>query len=374
MCIHVHTMCMIAHMTLPFAPISDSEIDDLRQRLATTRPLGIPAGTGWSRGVDEAALTELLIGWRTTFDWRRVESRILTLPWMRAGTLNVLHQPSAVSDAPTVVLLHGWPDSVLRFERALPLLADVNVVVPALPGFPFAAPLTSTGTTVVTIASAVAAAMSELGYDRYVVSAGDVGGDVAEHLSAMHPDRVGALHLTNVSPLHAVFADRSVLGEEELAYLDVVTRWSRTEGGYIAEQSSKPHTLAAALADSPAGLAAWILEKLHGWSEQSMSSDDALAWISAYWFTNTIASSFSTYVEFAAPVPYVATPTVLSSFAHDTKPAPRSFAERFVNVQEFIEHDHGGHFAAWEQPAAYVEDLQRAVTLAHAVTDRDDNS
>lgn len=351
-------------MGLPFASVPDSEIDDLRNRLGARRTPRLPAGTGWSRGTDESALAGLLVEWRTTFDWRRHESRIMALPWTTAGSLNVVHQPSVIPDAPTVVLLHGWPDSILRFERLLPLLPDVNVVVPALPGFPFAAPLTTTGTTVVTMAAAIADAVQQLGYERYVVSAGDVGGDVAEQLAAMHPDRVGALHLTNVSPLHAVFADRSTLTIEESDYLDAVARWSRAEGGYIAEQSSKPHTLAVGLSDSPAGLAAWILEKLHGWSEHPPSNEDALAWISAYWFTNTIASSFATYVEFSKPVPYVSTPTVLSSFAHDTKPAPRAFAERYVNVRAFVEHEHGGHFAAWEQPEAYVEDLCRAIALA----------
>jgi pimeloyl-ACP methyl ester carboxylesterase len=317
--------------------------------------------------VDPDALADLIVHWRTAYDWRAHEARIRNLPWTTAGSINVLHQPTVEPGAPTVVLLHGWPDSVLRFERVLPLLHDVNVVVPALPGFPFAAPLTATGMTTLAIADAVAESMQELGHDRYVISGGDVGADVAEHLATRHAEHVPALHLTNISPLHAVFADRSALDTVSLDYLDVVAAWSRAEGAYIAEQSSKPHTLAVALSDSPAGLAAWILEKLHTWSEEPPSADDALTWISAYWHTNTIGSSFATYAEFAPPVAFVQTPTVLSSFAHDTKPAPRVFAERFVNVREFIEHDHGGHFAAWEQPRLYVDDLRQALQLAEEV-------
>lgn len=350
-------------MTVPNARTSNEDVADLRCRLAATRLPRVPAGTGWTRGVDQDALADLLRRWQHTYDWQARAARIGRMPWVSAAGLNVVHQRAAEPGAPVVVLLHGWPDSVLRFEKVLPLLEDVSVVVPALPGFPFSAPLQATGTTAATIASMVAEAVAELGHERYVVSAGDVGGDVAEHLAASHPDRVSALHLTNISPLHAVFADRAVLDDDELAYLDVVAAWSRAEGGYIAEQGSKPHTLAVGLADSPAGLAAWLFEKLHAWSEVTPDADDLLTWISAYWFSDSIASSFGTYVDFAPPVPYVDTPTVLSSFAFDTKPAPEAFAARFVDVRAFVEHEHGGHFAAWERPEAYVEDLRRALSL-----------
>ncbi|MFZ7086563.1 alpha/beta fold hydrolase [Curtobacterium sp. RRHDQ10] len=262
-----------------------------------------------------------------------------------------------------MVLLHGWPDSVLRYERVLPLLTDVNVVVPALPGFPFAAPWSSGSIDTAAIAHAVAETMSQLGYSGYTVSAGDVGADVAEHLATLHPDQVLSLHLTNISPLHAVFADRAAMTGAEREYLELVARWSRSEGAYIAAQASKPATLAVALSDSPAGLAAWLLEKLHAWSDEAPTVQHALEWISAYWFTNTIGSSFATYAAFVPPVPYVHTATVLSVFGHDTKPAPRAFAERFVDLRAYVEHEHGGHFAAWEQPEVYAGDLRTAVRL-----------
>jgi pimeloyl-ACP methyl ester carboxylesterase len=143
----------------------------------------------------------------------------------------------------------------------------------------------------------------------------------------------------------------------------------RTEGGYIAEQSTRPNTLAVGLGDSPAGLAAWITEKLIGWSDttggidRAFSRDEILTWVTAYWLTNTIGTSFSPYVEPAKPADRVETPTVVSSFANDILLAPRRYAELFVNVQDFVEHPAGGHFAAWEQPAAYAADLDRAVRL-----------
>ncbi|MFG1643370.1 alpha/beta fold hydrolase [Amycolatopsis sp. NPDC049252] len=264
----------------------------------------------------------------------------------------------------SVVLLHGWPDSVLRFERVLPLLTDVHVVVPALPGFPFAAPLTTAGMSVNRIAAIVAAALAELGYARYTVSGGDVGGTVAEILAGEHPDRVTALHLTNVAPLRALTADPAKLAPDAAAYLARSAQWFRSEGGYIAEQSTRPSTLAVALGDSPAGLAAWIAEKLESWSDESaFTPDELLTWVSAYWVTGTIGTSFATYTEPGTLPDRVGTPTVLSVFPHDLKPEPRSYAEAFLNVREYVRHPAGGHFAAWEQPAAYAADVRRAVKL-----------
>jgi pimeloyl-ACP methyl ester carboxylesterase len=267
---------------------------------------------------------------------------------------------------PVVVLLHGWPDSVLRFERVLPLLSDLHVVVPALPGFPFAPPLTASGMSASRIAGLVAAALGELGFPKYTLSGGDVGGIVAEFIAAEHPAQVAALHLTNVSPRRAATADPAKLTPEAAAYLRQAAQWFRGEGGYVAEQSTRPNTLTVALGDSPAGLAAWIVEKLELWSgESAFTPDDLLTWVSAYWMTGTIGTSFATYVEPDSPVARIHAPTVLSAFAEDILLAPRSYAEAFLNVREYREHPAGGHFAAWEQPAAYVADLRRAIELGH---------
>ncbi|MEH3154904.1 MAG: alpha/beta fold hydrolase [Gordonia paraffinivorans] len=352
-------------MPFPFASVPDADLTDLRRRLLSTRLSPTMGDADGARGMDRWVLLRLLRRW-AEFDWRAKEADILALPWRLVGsgdaTLSVVHQPASEPDAPVVVLLHGWPDSVLRFEKALPLMRDLHVVAPALPGHPFAAG--GPGTDTRTIAGIVAGMMAELGHDRYVVSGGDVGADVAEHLADLAPDRVSALHLTNISPMHAVFADRTQLGPDDLAYLDLAARWQRAEGGYIVEQSSKPQTLAAGLADSPAGLAAWIGEKLLSWSGSPMPDEDMLTWISASWFTESIGSSFTTYASPVPPVPYVSTPTVLSTFAHDTKPAPREFAARYANVVEFRDHDRGGHFAAWEEPELWTADLRAAVATA----------
>jgi pimeloyl-ACP methyl ester carboxylesterase len=342
--------------------------DEMRERLRRTRRVTIPWSDDERRGIGGAHLGELLERWANGFDWSAHERRIAALPWatVRAGgtDLRVIHQRSADPDAAVVVLLHGWPDSVLRFERVLPLLADMHVVVPALPGFPFAAPLTSPGMSANRIAGIVADALDELGHSRYTLSGGDVGGTVAEILAAEHPDRVAALHLTNVAPQRALTADPSGLPPDAAAYLHRSAQWFRSEGGYILEQSTRPNTLAVALGDSPAGLAAWLVEKLESWSDApAFTPDELLTWVTAYWVTGTIGTSFATYVEPVTLPDRIDTPTVLSIFPRDTKPEPRSYAEAFLNVREYREHTAGGHFAAWEQPETYVGDLRRAVEL-----------
>lgn len=343
-------------------------MDELRERLGRTRRVPTPWSDDETRGVTGVSLDELLDRWANGYDWGVRERQIGELPWqgVEAGgaELRVIHQRSVDPGAPVAVLLHGWPDSVLRFERVLPLLTDMHVVVPALPGFPFAAPLTAPGMSVSRIAGIIADALDELGYPRYTLSGGDVGGTVAEILAAEHPDRVAALHLTDVSAWHALTADPARLPPDAAAYLGQAAQWFRTEGGYIAEQSTRPNTLAVALGDSPAGLLAWITEKLQAWSGPSaFTPDELLTWVTAYWATSTIGTSFATYAEPAAVPGRVETPTVLSAFPHDIKPAPRSYAEAFLNVREYVEHQAGGHFAAWEHPRAYAGDLRRAVRL-----------
>ena len=342
--------------------------DDTRQRLRRTRHVTTPWSDDRTRGISGAQLEELLDRWANGYDWDVHERRIAALPWVtvQAGgaALRTIHQQSADPGAPVVVLLHGWPDSVLRFERVLPLLTDLHVAVPALPGFPFAAPLAMTDMSVNRIAGIVADALQELGYSRYTVSGGDVGGTVAEILAAEHPDRVAALHLTNIAPLHARTADPATLAPDAAAHLAQAAQWFRTDGGYIAEQTTRPNTLAVALGDSPAGLAAWIVEKLQAWSDESaFTADELLTWVNAYWVTGTIGTSFATYVESVTLPDRIETPTVLSIFPRDIKPEPRSYAEAFLNVVDYVEHSAGGHFAAWEQPKAYARDLHRAVAL-----------
>jgi pimeloyl-ACP methyl ester carboxylesterase len=349
--------------------VAQDVLDDLRARLRAYRPVPLPPGQGWRRGVDPDYLVDLVTYWAHSYDWRIHENRIRRLPWTLTST-RAIHQRSGRADATAVLLLHGWPDSVLRFERVLPLLADHHVVVPCLPGYPFAAPVAGQGMSADEMVGLLAGTMAALGYDRYVVSAGDVGCDVAEALAARHPERVAALHLTDVSQYHFRTGLPADLSPTERAYVEHGRDWQAREGGYMHEQSTKPHTLAAALGDSPAGLAAWLVEKLRGWTdcdgdvETVFTRDELLTWVTAYWVTGTIGTSFTPYVA-AGPKPArIVPPAAFTIFPRDLVNAPREFAERFFDVRVWREESHGGHFAAWERPIRYAAGVHDAVRLA----------
>jgi len=366
----------MAAMTDAPAPVDQSVLDDLHRRLVGFRPVVLPQGVGWDRGTNPEYLADVVAYWADSYDWREHEGRIRALGWVRttAGgfAARSIHQRAKDPTAPAVVLLHGWPDSVLRFERVLPLLTDLHVVVPSLPGYPFAEPLTTTGMSTTAMAEVVAGVMAELGYQRYVVSGGDIGSGVAEALAAAHPDRVAALHFTDVPFGHLAAIPVDDLSEEEKTYRDAGQQWQRTEGGYLLEQATKPHTLAVGLGDSPAGLAAWIMEKLRSWSdcggdvESVFPREDLLTWITAYWVTGTIGTSFSPYVERRKRVGRLDVPTAVSLFPREPLCAPRSYAERFFDVRFWDEQPDGGHFAAWERPDGFVTGLRAAVAARHA--------
>lgn len=349
-------------------PANTTTLDDLKRRLKTARTVdGVPGG--WDRGTDAAYLADLTAYWADDYDWRAAEERIRALPWERTSDgMRAVHQRAEDPHAPAVVLLHGWPDSVLRYERVLPLLTDVHVVVPALPGYPFSDLPPSSGAA---MADPIAVMLGEMGHDRFVVSGGDVGSSVAESLARRFPDRVLSLHLTDVGLGHLATVPAQERSPAEQLFAVDLEQWRAREGGYIAEQATKPNTLAAALGDSPVGLAAWLVEKLRDWSdcggnvEAAFPRDELLTWITLYWITGAIGTSFGPYALREPPAPgRVPTPTVVSSCANDVLPAPRELAERVFDVRVWDEQPAGGHFAAWEQPEAFVTGLRRAIDLA----------
>jgi pimeloyl-ACP methyl ester carboxylesterase len=341
--------------------VPEAVLADLRDRLARTRWPAVVEGVGWDRGTDPAYLRELVAYWADGFDWRKQEAALNELPQFRADGLHFVHQ--AGSGLP-VLLLHGWPDSFLRYVKVLPLLAGHPAVVPSLPGFGFSDPPTRPGrATWGPMAERMAALMTELGYERFVVSGGDIGAGVAQSLAALHPDRVVGVHLTDVPFGRLLALDPDELTPAERDYLSAGREWNEREGAYQQLQSTKPTTAAYGLSDSPVGLAGWITEKLRGWSDEfaAFSRDEVLTHVTLYWVTNTIGSSFGPYVERAAspdgPGP-VRAPVAVSSFPADLAPPPREYAERLFDVRQWVEHDRGGHFAALEVPDLFAGDLR----------------
>ena len=348
-------------------PVEQPVLDDLRARLRAYRPVETTGVPGWDRGTEPGYLAELVRYWAEEYDWRPHEERIRALPWERAGRLRVVHQRAADPGAPVVVLLHGWPDSVLRFERVLPLLTDVHVVVPALPGYPFAAPLPDRDLSSALMSDLVAEALTALGYDRAVVSAGDIGGGVAVGLASRHPDRLAALHLTDV-PVNVQLPGEPTPEERELA--EQTQHWRLTEGAYSLEQGTRPHTLTVGLGDSPAGLAAWIVEKLRDWSdsggdvESVFPREDLLTWVTAYWVTGTIGTSFAPYAHRSPDAGPLHVPTVLQQFPRELRHARRPVGERAFDLRGWREETSGGHFAAWERPEVWLAGVREALALA----------
>jgi pimeloyl-ACP methyl ester carboxylesterase len=348
--------------------VSDAILDDLRKRLQNTRWPSVVEDQGWSRGTDLDYLRELLDYWQSDFDWRAQEAALGRFSHERVSvsglSLHQIHERAANPDALPLVLLHGWPDSFLRYTKVLPLLGDFHRIVPSLPGFGFSERPTSQGWSSLRVADAIAELMTANGYDRFVVSGGDVGGSVAEQLARRHADRVVALHLTDVPYTHLFSVDPTELTEPERAYLAAGQAWQMSEGAYALLQSTKPATAAVGLADSPAGLAAWIVEKLRSWSDcdgqldRRFSRDEVLTWLTLYWVTNTIGSSFLPYVEYdPGENSQVTVPTGVTIFPKDLVPAPRQFAERFFQIVRWTELPTGGHFTAWEEPEAFAREL-----------------
>jgi pimeloyl-ACP methyl ester carboxylesterase len=363
-----------------FTPQTAPEVlADLRARLRATRWPDAPEDAGWSMGTDLAYLHELVDYWADGFDWPAQEAALNRLPRFRApvGGLGIhfVHARAAGPALP-LVLGHGWPDSFWRYTKVIPLLTEpgahgadpadaFHVVVPDMPGFGYsdrpAAPLDS-----IAVADRWAELMTSLGYPRFGTAGGDIGSHVSRYLALNHPDRVVAVHRTDAGlPAHPP-AD---LTPEERDWLQGAAAWAATEGAYAAMHRTKPQTAAFGLTDSPVGLAAWIVEKLQAWSdsrgdvESPFTPDEILTNVTIYWLTATIGSSMRMYRANAAIPPAqlarrVEVPSGFAIFQGDVVRPPRAWLERTANVVRVTEPARGGHFAAFEEPELYAQELR----------------
>ena len=366
--------------------VTDEAIADLRERLARTRFPDQAPDAPWAFGTDVGYMRELVDYWRDGFEWRRQEDRLnafaqYTVP-LQGIDLHFLHAQGTGPAPMPLLLLHGWPGSVFEFLDIIPRLADparfggdpadaFTVVVPSLPGFGLSfAPGQRRFS-----ADAMAACLAELmtgilGYERFGAQGGDWGAFVASRLGYAHADALVGVHL-NFLPLSR---DPSMVADptpEERRYLDDLAAWLKEEGAYQAIQGTRPQTLAFALTDSPAGLAAWIVEKFRAWSdcggdiETVFTKDRILANIALYWFTGAIGSSFWPYYARQHgpwPVPEGATvdvPTGYAGFPREILRPPRSLAARtFTDMRRWETMPRGGHFAAMEAPEALADEVR----------------
>jgi pimeloyl-ACP methyl ester carboxylesterase len=385
----------------PFAPrAAPAVLEDLRARLRATRWPDAPADAGWSLGADLAYLRELVAYWADEFDWPAQEAALARLPRFRVplGALGIhfVHvrapRPANTMSASTVsastastspvlplVLCHGWPDSFWRYSKVIPLLADpgahgadpadaFDVVVPDMPGYGYSDHPAGPALDSIAVAGLWARLMGILGYERFGAAGGDIGSHVSRYLGLDHAGRVIAVHRTDAG-VPVFTGDPADLAPEERAYVEGIAAWGATEGAYAAMHRTKPQTAAVGLADSPAGLAAWIVEKLRAWSdcdgdvERSFTKDEILANVTLYWLTETIGSSMRMYRANAAIPPAqharrVEVPSGFSLFPGDIARPPRAWLERTANVARVTEPPRGGHFAPVEEPELYAEELR----------------
>ena len=367
--------------------VEDEVLDDLRQRLARTRwPDQIP-DSGWNYGTDGAYLAELCEYWREKFDWRAQETRLNGFDQFRTQidgqTIHFIHQRSPVEGALPLVMTHGWPGSVWLFHRIIDVLADpeshggsaddaFHVICPSLPGYAFSGPTNEPGWDIRRVAETWAVLMDRLGYARYGAQGGDWGSLVTTQLGLIDAEHLAGIHLNMVvaGPPPGDANPTEGLSPEELKGLADMGEYQKTGSGYAQIQGTKPQTLGYALNDSPAGLAAWIVEKFRSWSdcdgdvERSYSKDDLLTNITLYWVTQTINSSLRLYCEsfrsgrFGVADAKVEVPTGCAVFPKEIIRPPRRWAEAHYDVRQWTPMPRGGHFAALEEPELLVEDVR----------------
>ena len=360
--------------------IPEPELADLRERLARTRfPDQLP-GSGWEPGTDVAYLRELCAHWRDVFDWRRREAELNAFEQFTqeidGQPIHFVHERAARADARPLLLLHGWPSTFAEFAKLIGPLARpeagapaFHVVVPSLPGYGFSGPTREPGWTPERMAAAFDALMRGLGYTRYAIHGGDWGAGIATAQARRFPERVCGIHLSMVFPVRPRGGDPLAgLTPAERAALDRMYADGWAESGYQHLQSTRPQSLAAGLSDSPAGLAAWIVEKFRAWSdcggevERAFTRDELLTCISIYWFTATIHSSMRLYHEAAragrAAAGRVPVPMGHARFPGDAFKTPRRWAEELYDVRRWTELPRGGHFPALEAPDLLLAELR----------------
>lgn len=338
------------------------EIDDLRRRIAATRwPDDV--GDDWTRGTRPSALRRLLDAWAEA-DWSAVERRLVDENHLLVGRPGArLHLwRSGTAGAPAVVLIHGWPDSFVRFRGVAERLGDLDVVVPSIPGFGYSDPASSEAGGPRWNAERILVGLDDLGIRRFVVHGGDLGTAIADQVALLAPDRVAGLHLTDVPLWRA--ADDEEFSAEEREWVDAAAAWERDEGAYAAEQRTKPQTLAAGLTDSPAALASWYLEKFQAWGDgdvfERIPMQLLVENLSVHWFTRTAGSAARVYFDrrrFPPSGGRVAVPTAFGLFPHDIDHGVESFARRWYPTVRFTRFPSGGHFGAMEHPAILAADL-----------------
>jgi pimeloyl-ACP methyl ester carboxylesterase len=361
--------------------VSDKQLLDLRDRLQGARWPEKETVDDWSQGIPLAYVKDVCDYWSTSYEWRRAERQLNALPQFHATVdgvdIHFLHVRSPHRDALPVVMTHGWPGSIVEFLKVIGPLTDpvahggqasdaFDIVCPSLPGFGFSGKPVQKGWGVERIASAWVQLMAGLGYERYGAQGGDWGASVTAEIGLQDPTHVAGIHL-NMPFVSSSAMDMNELTADEQSVLASLMHYQQWESGYSKEQSTRPQTIGYGLVDSPAGLCAWILEKFCAWTdcaghpENALSRDEMLDNVMLYWLPATGASSARLYWESFRDVSTdpIDVPTGCSIFPKEILRISRRWASsRFTNILYWNELDRGGHFAAFEQPELFVEEVR----------------
>lgn len=363
--------------------VPQTALDDLQTRLSLTRWPDKELVDDWSQGAPLSSVKALVSHWQTGYDWRRCEAQINGWPNFRTRIdglgVHFLHIRSRHENALPMIMTHGWPGSVIEFLKVIGPLTDptahggtqdqaFHLIIPSLPGYGFSDKPTATGWGIDHIAAAWDALMQRLGYDRYVAQGGDWGSAVTRAMAKQKPRGLAAIHLNMVIVFPEKGEDVSdTESQDAIAAANLHKRWGL---GYSTQQSTRPQTLGYGLADSPVAQATWIYEKFHAWTENDgtpesvLSHDELLDNIMLYWLTNSGTSAARLYWESfnnSFTNDPIDLPTACSIFPAEMRRPPRHWADRtFSNIIHWNRTAKGGHFAAFEQPEIFVEELRAA--------------
>ena len=373
---------------MPIAPVtpfriqtSDEALDDLKRRLRSTRWPEPETVDDWSQGIPLAYVQEVCAYWAEKYDWREREARLNQFPQYKTDLdgcdIHFIHARSPHPDALPLVITHGWPGSIVEFQKVIAPLTDptstggdaadaFHVVCPSLPGYGFSGKPTRVGWGVERIADVWGQLMLRLGYERYVAQGGDWGAMVTTCIGMRNADHCAGIHLN----MPIALPDPDTLGdltEREKSAIAGIEHYQQWDSGYSKQQSTRPQTVGYGLVDSPAAQAAWILEKFWSWTdcdghpENVLGRDELLDNVMLYWLPATAASSARLYWESFnnPPLDRVKVPVGCSIFPKEIFRTSRRWAEkRFGDLLHWNELEKGGHFAAFEQPATFVDEVR----------------
>ena len=376
--------------------VDQADLDDLYERLKRTRwPRPVPRGGGWEYGTDLEYMRELVDYWISDYDWREQERRLNDFRQFKADVhgigVHFIHEPGKGADPLPLLLLHGYPWSIMMFRKIIPLLTDsqnsFTVIAPSLIGFGFSDAPTEQGFQFVKQADYLRDLMVDvLGYRRFGAQGGDWGGIICTPLGYKYPDNVVGLsqnymgvtirqeytpHPDEIRGHGMETAPLRPSDPDSLRFWKTFERWCEDEGGYRHVQMTRPQSLAYGMSDSPAGLAAWLIEKMRSWSacngdiERVFSKDDVITNIMLYWIDSAFSSAIRIYYETKhhpwklKPGDQVTVPAAFTAFPGEHTPIIRSRAEAYYcDIRRFSDMKKGGHFAAFEQPEALAEELR----------------